>query len=353
MHSMHTSRRARAYLLFCCCVGGGAFKVAPSAARPPQRPAPLFDDPLNLRTWQPPEAGMSIRGAGAAAAVGAAALPALLRPPSASAVPSKSINSLDFSGAIDTSAFDPANFQPVCPASDSFYRFGQGLVVAVVGPESYKEYAPLVAGGLLRVRLELCVVESFVYEAIIPFIKENGLSWVLPLHETVETFLAGTVFAIGTNFILLGSTKIITVIATYADIFFGFPFRIVGGLGWRTLEDKALAKMKEAAPPEKPRPWCASARHCTGVAARMLPNRLLLRRLPPDERLHAFCPCSLSMLPHPCSPPMLPPDERLHLRALPPFLLWCEYSHLSSRLSSSSSFCCSRADDDMHWALIL
>jgi hypothetical protein len=295
---------------------------------------------------------MSIRGAGAAAAVGAAALPALLRPPSASAVPSKSINSLDFSGAIDTSAFDPANFQPVCPASDSFYRFGQGLVVAVVGPESYKEYAPLVAGGLLRVRLELCVVESFVYEAIIPFIKENGLSWVLPLHETVETFLAGTVFAIGTNFILLGSTKIITVIATYADIFFGFPFRIVGGLGWRTLEDKALAKMKEAAPPEKPRPWCAPARHCTGVAARMLPNRLLLRRLPPDERLHAFCPCSLSMLPHPCSPPMLPPDERLHLRALPPVLLWCEYSHLSSRLSSSS-FSCSRADDDMHWALIL
>jgi hypothetical protein len=249
--------------------------------------------------------------------------------------------------------FDPNAFRPVCGASDSFYRLLQSTTRAAVGDEGMAEFGPLIAGGLLRIRLELCVVESFVYEAIIPFIKENGLSWVLPLHETVETFLAGTVFAIGTNFILLGSTKIITVIATYADIFFGFPFRIVGGLGWRTLEDKALAKMKEAAPPEKPRPWCAPARHCTGVAARMLPNRLLLRRLPPDERLHAFCPCSLSMLPHPCSPPMLPPDERLHLRVLPPFFLWCEYSHLSSRLSSSSSFSCSRADDDMHWALIL
>ena len=80
---------------------------------------------------------------------------------------------------------DPSNFQPVCPASDGIYRFGQTVVVGLVGGESYKEYAPLIAGGLLRVRLELCVVESFVYEAILPFIKEKGLSWVLPLHETV------------------------------------------------------------------------------------------------------------------------------------------------------------------------
>ena len=90
----------------------------------------------------------------------------------------------------------------VCPASDGFYRFAQGTVTSVVGPAAFKEYAPLIAGGLLRVRLELCVVESFFYEAIIPFIKKNGLSWVLPLHETVETFLAGTVFAVASNFIL-------------------------------------------------------------------------------------------------------------------------------------------------------
>ena len=25
----------------------------------------------------------------------------------------------------------------------------------------------------------------------LPFVREKGLSWVLPLHETVETFLAG------------------------------------------------------------------------------------------------------------------------------------------------------------------
>jgi len=129
------------------------------------------------------------------------------------------------------------------------------LVVGLVGADSYKEYAPLVAGGLLRVRLELCVVESFFYEAIIPFIKENGISWILPLHETVETFLAGVVFAVATNFILLGSTKIISVLAIYADIFFGFPFRVVGGVGWRILEDKALEISKQAAPEEPPRPW--------------------------------------------------------------------------------------------------
>ena len=42
------------------------------------------------------------------------------------------------------------------------------------------------------------MVESFFNEAVGPFIKENGLSWILPLHETVETFLAGTIFALAT-----------------------------------------------------------------------------------------------------------------------------------------------------------
>lgn len=59
-------------------------------------------------------------------------------------------------------------------------------------------------------RLELCVVESFFYEAIQPFIKENGLNWILPAHETVETFLAGTIFAVTTNFILIGEQVIRT-----------------------------------------------------------------------------------------------------------------------------------------------
>ena len=81
----------------------------------------------------------------------------------------------------------------------------------------------------MRVRLELCVVESFFNEAVGPFIKQNGLSWVLPLHETVETFLAGTVFALATTFILVGSTKILTVIFTYTDFLVGGPMRLVGG----------------------------------------------------------------------------------------------------------------------------
>ena len=163
-------------------------------------PQPPFD-PLGLQRsgWRPPAASPG-RVAGALGGLGVL-LPAL----GAKAEAAVSALPTDY-----TAVLDPSNFQPVCPASDGFYRFGQGLVVGVVGQESYKEYAPLIAGGLLRVRLELCVVESFFYEAILPFIKENGLNWVLPLHETVETFLAGTIFAVATNFILIGSTKCAT-----------------------------------------------------------------------------------------------------------------------------------------------
>ncbi len=126
-------------------------------------------------------------------------------------------------------SFDPSQFVPVCAASDTLYRGLQGTAQAVVGKENFVEYGPLIASGLLRVRLELCVVESFFNEAVGPFIAQNGLSWVLPLHETVETFLAGTVFAIATTFILVGSTKILTVIVTYVDFFLGQPLRLFGG----------------------------------------------------------------------------------------------------------------------------
>lgn len=126
-------------------------------------------------------------------------------------------------------SFDPSTFVPVCAVSDSFYRLLQSTAQAVVGKENFVEYGPLIASGLLRVRLELCVVESFFNEAVGPFIQTNGLSWVLPLHETVETFLAGTVFALATTFILVGSTKLLTVIFTYADFFLGAPLRLLGG----------------------------------------------------------------------------------------------------------------------------
>lgn len=130
------------------------------------------------------------------------------------------------------SVFDPSGFQPVCGTSDGVYRALQGLIQTMVGAASYREYSPLIAGSLLRVRLELCVVESFFNEAIAPFIRDRGLSWVLPLHETVETFLAGVVFALATNFILIGSTKIVTVLVTYADVFLGLPVRLVSGAAW-------------------------------------------------------------------------------------------------------------------------
>ena len=121
------------------------------------------------------------------------------------------------------------NFQPVCSVSDNVYRVLQQTVAATVGPEKFVEYGPLIAGGLLRVRLELCVVESFISEAVVPFIRDNGVSWILPIHETVETFLAGAIFALATTFILIGSTKLVTVLVTYTDFVFGLPSRLFGG----------------------------------------------------------------------------------------------------------------------------
>jgi len=133
---------------------------------------------------------------------------------------------------ISTGSFDPNTFRPVCPASDSVYRFLQLTTQSLVGDDSFVQYSPLIAEGLLRIRLELCVVESYFNEAVGPFIQREGLSWVLPLHETVETFLAGTIFSLATTFILVGSTKIVSVLMTYADFFIGGPCRLLGGFAY-------------------------------------------------------------------------------------------------------------------------
>lgn len=156
-------------------------------------------------------------------------------------------------------SMDPAKFVPVCPTSDGFYRFLQTSTEAVVGEDAFVQYGPLIAGGLLRVRLELCVVESFVYEAVVPFVKKNGVSWILPIHETVETFLAGVIFALATTFILIGSTKILTVIVTYADFLVGLPSRILGGFAFDRASGKPVTldvgfgpfKTRLVGPPEK------------------------------------------------------------------------------------------------------
>ena len=47
---------------------------------------------------------------------------------------------------------------------------------------------PFIAGRLLRVRLEICVVEAYFGVAIVPFVLKEGIDWVLPLREMVETF---------------------------------------------------------------------------------------------------------------------------------------------------------------------
>ena len=146
---------------------------------------------------------------------------------------------------LDTSSFrntdlNPDNFKPVCANSDTLYRFLQSTAKVVVGDESFTRFGPLIAEGLLRVRLELCVVESFVNEAAVPFIQKNGLTWVLPLHETAETFLAGTIFGLASTFILVGSTKLITVIFTYSDFFLGAPCRLIGGIAYDRARGKPI-----------------------------------------------------------------------------------------------------------------
>ena len=153
---------------------------------------------------------------------------ALAAPPAILLLPSVALAEVT-KFTLNTGDFDPNSFRPVCPTSDGLYRFLQGTTQSVVGPENFVQYGPLIAGGLLRVRLELCVVESFFNEAVGPFIEKEGLSWILPLHETVETFLAGTIFALASTFILVGSTKIVSVLVTYADVFVGGPCRLLGG----------------------------------------------------------------------------------------------------------------------------
>jgi len=160
-------------------------------------------------------------------------------------------NALDAGSA--ASIFDPALFAPVCSTSDALYRVLQSGALSLVGPDAYNEYSPLIAAALLRVRLEMCVLESFFSEAILPFIQRNGLSWVLPLHETVETFVAGTVFAVAVNFVLLGSTKVLTVVVTYIDVFIGWPLRATSGFFIDRLDGKPLIRLPDL--PKIQAPW--------------------------------------------------------------------------------------------------
>mmetsp|Transcript_14489 Transcript_14489/g.31793 ORF Transcript_14489/g.31793 Transcript_14489/m.31793 type:complete len:329 (-) Transcript_14489:79-1065(-) len=121
----------------------------------------------------------------------------------------------------------PETFRPVCPASDGLYNIGKGAADALLGADG-AEYRPLAIEALLRVRLEICVLESFVYEAIVPFVAKKGLGWILPLHETIDTVIAGTVFIVALNFILFGTTKILAVLSIYHDFLLGAPLRLVG-----------------------------------------------------------------------------------------------------------------------------
>jgi len=126
-------------------------------------------------------------------------------------------------------AIDPFYaFSPVCPASDGVFRVGQRAAISLAGDENIENYRPLINDVLIRVRTELCVLESFVRETAVPFVREKGLGWVLPRRETSETYLAGVVFMLGANFILLGSTKVVAIMAIYHDLSLGLATRLFG-----------------------------------------------------------------------------------------------------------------------------
>ncbi|CAL6287778.1 unnamed protein product [Bathycoccus prasinos] len=144
-------------------------------------------------------------------------------------------------------SIDPfANFSPVCPASDGVFRVGQRLALSLAGDSNIENYRPLINDVLIRVRTELCVLESFVRETAIPFVQTKGLGWVLPRHETSETYLAGVVFVVGANFILLGSTKVVAILAIYHDLSVGLVARGMGGLlGFMSPGDVRKAREEE------------------------------------------------------------------------------------------------------------
>jgi hypothetical protein len=63
----------------------------------------------------------------------------------------------------------------VCPASDGLFRVGQQFALNVAGDQNIEDYRPLINDVLIRVRTELCVLESFVRETATPFIKAKGV----------------------------------------------------------------------------------------------------------------------------------------------------------------------------------
>ena len=152
-----------------------------------------------------------------------------------------------FAAATGSATIDPFfNFNPVCPASDGVFRVGQRAALGLAGADNIENYRPLINDVLIRVRTELCVLESFSRETALPFIREKGIGWVLPLHETSETYLAGVVFMVGANFILLGSTKVVAILAIYHDLSLGLLARGAGSLlGMATPEADAEKRERE------------------------------------------------------------------------------------------------------------
>lgn len=100
--------------------------------------------------------------------------------------------------------------------------------------------------------MELCVLELFVWEMVVSFVREKGLGWVLSRRETSETYFAGVVFMFGVNFILFGLIKVVVIMVIYYDLsfglvmcLFGLAFGAFGSTNEREKREKELNKVMD------------------------------------------------------------------------------------------------------------
>ena len=82
---------------------------------------------------------------------------------------------------------------------------------------------------LIRVRRSCACWNPSAGETALPFIREKDWAGSFRCRDG-ETYLAGVVFMVGANFILLGSTKVVAILAIYHDLSVGLVARGAGGL---------------------------------------------------------------------------------------------------------------------------
>jgi len=79
-----------------------------------------------------------------------------------------------------------------------------------------------------------------IYNTLTPLLVSSLLAPFFASLIAVESFVAGSIFALATTFILVGSTKIVTVLVTYSDLLVGAPCRLFGGFLFDRAQNKPV-----------------------------------------------------------------------------------------------------------------